>query len=105
MQIIASSTSALIGNHGLNPVNVSSSPFSNSTASADIFPKVPLLEMTATATKRPDRDIIESLGMFNPAEVTGNPDRPNIYFSASPRRDRGEDKHRTILEPLCQSLT
>ena len=33
MQIMASSTSALIGNHGLNPVNVSKSPFSNSTAS------------------------------------------------------------------------
>ena len=28
-----------------------------------IFPKVPLLGMTATATKRPGRDIIESLGM------------------------------------------
>lgn len=69
-----------------------------------IFPKVPLLGMTATATKRPGRDIIESLGMFNPAEVIGNPDRPNIYFSASTRPDRGEDKYRTILEPLCQSL-
>lgn len=69
-----------------------------------IFPKVPLLGMTATVTKRPGRDIIESLGVFNPAEVIGNPDRPNIYFSASTRPDRGEDKYRTILEPLCQSL-
>lgn len=42
--------------------------------------------------------------MFNPAEVIGNPDRPNIYFSASTRPDRGVDKYRTILEPLCQSL-
>ena len=60
--------------------------------------------MTATVTKRPDRDIIESLGMFNPAEVIGNPDRPNIYFSASTKPDRGEDKYRIILEPLCRSL-
>ncbi|XP_044180562.1 ATP-dependent DNA helicase Q-like 3 [Acropora millepora] len=58
-----------------------------------IFPQVPLLGMTATATKRPGRDIIESLGMFNPAEVIGNPDRRNIYFSASTRPDRGEDNH------------
>ena len=60
--------------------------------------------MTATATRRACRDIIESLGMFNPAEVIGNPDLPNIYFSASTRPDRGEDKYRTILEPLVQSL-
>ena len=46
------------------------------------FHKVPLLGMTATATRRACRDIIESLGMFNPAEVIGNPDRPNIYYSA-----------------------
>ena len=39
----------------------------------NIFPKVPLLVMTATATKRPGRDIIECLGMFKPAEVIGNP--------------------------------
>ncbi|KAK2567630.1 ATP-dependent DNA helicase Q-like 3 [Acropora cervicornis] len=43
-----------------------------------IFPKVPLLGMTATVTKRACRDIIESLGMFNPAEVIGNPNQPNI---------------------------
>ena len=64
-----------------------------------IFPKVPLLGMTATATRRACREIIESLGMFNPVEVIGNPDRPNINFSASTRPDRGEDKCRTILEP------
>ena len=49
-----------------------------------IFSKVPLLGMTATATQRPGRDIIESLGMFNPAEVIGNPDQPNIYFRHQP---------------------
>ncbi|XP_068736635.1 ATP-dependent DNA helicase Q4-like [Montipora capricornis] len=60
--------------------------------------------MTATATRKACREIIESLGMFNPAEVIGNPDRPNFYFSASTRPDRGEDKYRTILEPFVQSL-
>ena len=60
--------------------------------------------MTATAKKRACRDMIESLGMFNRAEAIGSPDRPNIYFSASTSPDRGQDKYRTILESLCQSL-
>ena len=42
--------------------------------------------------------------MFNPAEVIGNPDQPNIYNSASTRPDRGEDKYRKFLEPLVESL-
>jgi len=60
--------------------------------------------MIATATRRACRDIIESRGMFNPAEVIGNPDRPNDYFSASIRPDRGEVNYGKILEPLVRSL-
>ena len=57
-----------------------------------ILPQVPLLGLTATATKKTRTDTIESLGMVNPVEILGNPDRPNIYFSSSSRPDRGEDK-------------
>ncbi|XP_044168211.1 probable ATP-dependent DNA helicase RecS [Acropora millepora] len=43
-----------------------------------ILPQVPLLGLTATATKKTRTDIIESLGMVNPVAILGNPDRPNI---------------------------
>lgn len=69
-----------------------------------ILPQVPLLGLTATATKKTRTDIIESLGMVNAVEILGNPDRPNIYFSSSSRPDRGEDKLNEILVPLVESL-
>ena len=69
-----------------------------------ILPQVPLLGLTATATKKTRTDIIESLGMVNPVEILGNPDRPNISFSSSSRPDRGEDKLNEILVPLVESL-
>lgn len=69
-----------------------------------IFPKVPWLGLTATATKKLRAEIIESLGMFNPAEIFANPDRPNIYFSSSARPDRGDDKLDEILRPMVDRL-
>ena len=69
-----------------------------------ILPQVPLLGLTATATKKTRTDIIECLGMFNPVEILGNPDRPNISFSSSSRPDRGADKLNEILVPLLESL-
>lgn len=69
-----------------------------------IFPKVPWLGLTATATKKVRAEIMESLGMFNPVEIVTNPDRPNIYFSSSARPDRGDDKLNEILTPLVDGL-
>ena len=37
-----------------------------------ILPQVPLLGLTATATKKTRPDIIESLGMVNAVEILGN---------------------------------
>ncbi|CAH3170037.1 unnamed protein product [Porites lobata] len=45
-----------------------------------ILPQVPLLGLTATATKKTRTDIIESLGMVNAFEILGNPDRPKYLF-------------------------
>ena len=45
-----------------------------------IFPRVPWLRLTATATEKVRTEIIDSLGMFNPVLIVANPDRPNIYF-------------------------
>ena len=36
-----------------------------------ILPQVPLLGLTATATKKTKTDILESLGMVNPVEILG----------------------------------
>ena len=69
-----------------------------------IFPRVPWLGLTATATEKARTEIIDSLGMFNPVLIVANPDRPNIYFSSSPRPDRGDDKFNTILSPLVEAL-
>lgn len=71
---------------------------------ASIFPKVPWLALTATATVKVRAEIIESLGMFSPVEIIANPDRPNIYFSSSTRPDRGDEKLNEILRPLVDGL-
>ena len=54
-----------------------------------ILPQVPLLGITATATKKVRTDIIESLGMVNPVEILGNPDR-QIFISHHPLDQKEE---------------
>src|SRR5262249_42965067 len=43
---------------------------------------------TATATERARRDIIEQLGLRDPAVLVGNFDRPNLTYRILPRLDR-----------------
>ena len=69
-----------------------------------IFPKIPFLAMTATATLRMKKDIATSLGLIDPIHIEESPDRPNIFFSALPRPDRGDDKLEPILFPLIEEL-
>ena len=69
-----------------------------------IFPKIPFLAMTATATLKMKKDVSTSLGMIDPTSIEASPDRPNIYFSASQRPDRGDDKLTPILTPLIEEL-
>lgn len=44
------------------------------------FPTIPILAVTATATKQVVEDIIENLSLKNPKIVRGNYDRPNLYL-------------------------
>ena len=69
-----------------------------------IFPKIPFLAMTATATLQMKKDITISLGLINPVNIEVSPDRPNIYFSSFTRPDRGDDKLYPILYPLVEEL-
>ena len=69
-----------------------------------IFLKIPLLAMTVTATLKTKKDIATSLGLIYPVQIEESPDHPNIFFSALPRPDRGDDKLEPILSPLIQEL-
>lgn len=69
-----------------------------------IFPNIPFLAMTATATLQMKKDICFSLGLIDPLFIEESPDRPNVFFSASQRPDRGDDKLVPILKPLVAEL-
>ena len=51
------------------------------------FPEVPVLALTATATGRVRRDIIESLGLREPSCYVASFDRPNLSYRVVPKSD------------------
>jgi ATP-dependent DNA helicase RecQ len=63
------------------------------------FGKVPVLALTATATERVTRDIIDQLGMQRPALFRGSFYRPNLNLYAYPK---GEALGRTARDALTQ---
>ena len=69
-----------------------------------LFPGVPILALTATATPQRKKEIASSLGMHNHVIIESNPDRPNIFFETRKRSDKGEGKLQIILEPLINEL-
>lgn len=71
---------------------------------ASIFPNVPILALTATATAQTKKDIAASLGIHEPVIIETNPDRHNIYYESQRRDDRGDGKLQAILEPLVNEL-
>ena len=57
-----------------------------------LFPTVPIIALTATATDKVKKDIIKCLGLIKPLTIVTSFDRPNIhikvsYKSNSPERD------------------
>eukprot|EP01094_Clydonella_sp_ATCC50884_P025286 TRINITY_DN6590_c0_g1_i4.p1 TRINITY_DN6590_c0_g1~~TRINITY_DN6590_c0_g1_i4.p1 ORF type:complete len:423 (+),score=42.56 TRINITY_DN6590_c0_g1_i4:240-1508(+) len=46
-----------------------------------LFPNIPMCAVTATATTRVRKDIVESLDLKQPAEFITSFDRPNIHYS------------------------
>ena len=69
-----------------------------------LFPGVPILALTATATPQRKKEIASSLEMHNHVIIESNPDRPNIFFETRKRSDKGEGKLQIILELLINEL-
>ena len=69
-----------------------------------IFPEVPHLATTATATLKSQRTICDVLQLNTPKVIAVNPDRGNIFLESKERPASGEDRLHAILAPLCQEL-
>jgi len=62
------------------------------------------IALTATATPRTRRDIVEVLQLRQPVEVLSSFDRPNLYFAAS-RMESEPQRFRTLLSRLRQKAS
>ncbi|CAB4009302.1 Hypothetical predicted protein [Paramuricea clavata] len=69
-----------------------------------IFPEIPHLATTATATLKSQKEICDRLQIIDPVVISVNPDRSNIFLESKKRPATGEDKLHPILEPLCKEL-
>lgn len=68
------------------------------------FPTVPVVALTATASKADVRAIKQSLNLKNPLEVVGNPNRPNIFYKKVFRKGEEVDFFEDILKPMTCDL-
>ena len=71
---------------------------------SNLFPAVPVLALTGTATRATKSGIIDSLGLSDPVIVESNPDRANLYYASYGRPDRGDGKLYSILQPIVVEL-
>ena len=62
----------------------------------DKFPEAPRMALTATATPAVRQDILEQLGLRNPDNLVGHPDRPNLVYRAFPRLDQLKQVMETV---------
>ncbi len=60
------------------------------------FPQASLHGYTATATERVRSDIVEQLGLSDPALLVGRFDRPNLVYRVVPRVDVRQQVHEVI---------
>ena len=71
---------------------------------SNLFPAVPVLALTGTATRATKSGIIDSLGLSDPVIVESNPDRANLYYASHVHPDRGDGKLDSILQPIVVEL-
>ena len=69
-----------------------------------IFPNVPVVALTATASKTDVSGIKESFNLRNPLEVIGNPNRPNIHNKKGFRKGEDKDFFEQLLQPIACDL-
>ena len=68
-----------------------------------LFPDIPVLSMTATASHADMKFIQESLGLKN-CKVVGNPDRANVCYEKVFRQGDDAESIQTILMPNAKGL-
>ena len=69
-----------------------------------LFPSVPVLALSATASKK-DRQVIKgTLHMINPLEVVGSLNRPNIFYEKVFRNGPDVESYEEILLPIARNL-
>ena len=67
------------------------------------FPQVPVVALTATASKGDVKAIKDSLNMKNPLEVVGDPNRANIFYEKV--FCKGDiDFFQDLLKPMASEL-
>ena len=69
-----------------------------------LFSDVPVLAMTATASRSDIQCIQDSLGLKNCKSIVGNPDRKNIFYKKTFRTGKDMDSTQAILIPIAKAL-
>ena len=78
--------------------------YSNLAVLCAAFSNVPVIAMTATATKSNREEIKRSLDMNDCSEIIGNPDRTNVMYEKHFRVGSDADSLMSILAPMAQDL-
>lgn len=65
---------------------------------------MPVVALTATASKADVKEINDSLNMKNPLEVIGDPNRANIFYEKVFRKGNDIDFFQELLRPMASEL-
>ena len=68
------------------------------------FPQVPVVALTATASKVDVKAIKDSLNMKKPLEVIGDPNRANIFYEKVFCKGDDVDFFEELLKPVVSEL-
>ncbi|CAB4035489.1 Hypothetical predicted protein [Paramuricea clavata] len=78
--------------------------YSNLAMLCATFPTVPVVALTATASKADVILIKESLNLKKPVEITANPDRPNIFYEKIIRKGNDLEFFQELLHNIATVL-
>ena len=78
--------------------------YSNLAMLCATFPSVPVVALTATASKKDVSAIKESLNLKSPLEIIANPNRSNIFYEKVFRQGEDVDFMKETLKPIVTQL-